>query len=99
MKTQKKEFRFFGTETNKKNMTLVAMLFSIFLFQDTYMFCQSQTYDDFKGNKSLYYDGKTGVLDTNAINDKKKCAKYVRNAKQKFDNIKMNLYGKLTDVD
>ncbi|MCW3102138.1 MAG: hypothetical protein JWO09_578 [Bacteroidetes bacterium] len=66
----------------------------------------SQTvYDDFEGNKLLHYGTKNGVLDTavknpapNDINKSPKCAMYVRNRTQKFDNIKMPLNGKLADV-
>ncbi|MCW3070398.1 MAG: hypothetical protein JWO44_288 [Bacteroidetes bacterium] len=66
----------------------------------------SQTvYDDFEGNKLLHYGAKNGVIDTtvknpapNDINKSEKCAMYVRNRTQKFDNIKMPLNGKLADV-
>jgi hypothetical protein len=106
MKTQKKVFRSIGTKTIQSNMKNGAILFSVCLFQASSMFSQSQTYDNFEGNKVVHYGVKTGVLDTlaenpahNSINGSKKCAKYVRNGKQKFDNIKMNLFAKLTGVD
>jgi len=63
------------------------------------------TYDNFEGNKSLYYGERSGVLDTtaknpmsNSVNNTKTCALYVRNGSKKFDNIKMSLPGKLSDV-
>lgn len=106
MKTQKREFRFFGTTTNRKIIRKCAILFSACLFQAGSMVSQTQTYDNFEGTKSLHYNVKTGgVLDTLAsnpapdnINSSKKCAKYVRSDKKKYDNIKMILNGKLTDV-
>jgi hypothetical protein len=66
----------------------------------------SQTvYDNFEGNKAVRYSAKNGVLDTmvanpapNDVNKSAKCAMYVRNRAQKFDNIKMPLSGKLSDV-
>jgi hypothetical protein len=84
-----------------------AILFSVFLFQVGFIFSQNQmqTYDNFEGKKVLHYVSKSGMLDTAAQNPKSnemykkdKCAKYVRNGKMKFDNIKMNLTGKLSDV-
>ncbi len=106
MKTQKKVFRLFGTKTIQGNMKKCAILFSACLFQVGSIYSQSVAYDNFEGNKSVHYGAKTGVLDTlaenpskNSINGSKKCAKYVRNGKQKFDNIKMNLFGKLIGVD
>ncbi len=110
MKTQKKESLpiipiGIGTTTIKNNMKKGAILCSVCLLQAGFMFSQSLAYDNFEGNKSLHYGAKTGVLDTlaenpkhNSINGSKKCAKYVRNGKQKYDNIKMNLLGKLSDV-
>ncbi len=66
---------------------------------------QPLTYDNFEGAKSLCYGERTGVLDTlaknpasNNINNTKTCALYVRNGSKKFDNIKMSLSGKLSDV-
>lgn len=110
MKTQKKEFlsTAIGTETKTIQNTIKkgAILFSTCLFQIGSTYAQSSTYDNFEGNKSVYYGVKTGILDTlgtnpasNSINSSKKCAKYVRNGKQKFDNIKMELLGKLTGVN
>ncbi|MBA3704461.1 MAG: hypothetical protein H0W84_00745 [Bacteroidetes bacterium] len=65
-----------------------------------------QVYDNFEGNKSIIYIAKAGTLDSvasnpmpNDINKSEKCAKYVRNRAEKFDNIKMSLSGKLTNVD
>jgi hypothetical protein len=66
---------------------------------------QNQVYDDFEGTKVLRYASKNGVLDTmvnnpapNEINKSAKCAMYVRNRAQKFDNIKMPLNGIMSDV-
>jgi hypothetical protein len=82
-----------------------SILISAFIFQMTSLLAQNQTYDDFEGNKSLHYSSKNGVLDTavknpaaNDVNKSAKCAMYIRNRAQKFDNIKMPLHGKLTDV-
>lgn len=111
MKTKKKKFLpiiTIGTEkkTIQNNMKKGVILFSACFFQVGSMCSQSSTYDSFEGTKSVHYGVKTGVLDTvgvnpasNSINSSKKCAKYVRNGKQKFDNIKMNLIGKLTGVN
>jgi hypothetical protein len=64
-----------------------------------------QVYDNFEGTKTIYYSWKNGVLDTtvrnpaaNSINNSAKCAKYIRNKSQKFDNIKMPLSRMLSDV-
>lgn len=64
-----------------------------------------QTYDNFEGTKLIYYSWKNGVLDSivknpspNSVNNSAKCAKYIRNKSQKFDNIKMNVNGILSDV-
>lgn len=107
MKTQKNESRFFGTNTNRNTMKKCAILFSACLFQAGAMFGQTQTYDTFESSKTLDYNTKTGgtlnALAANPgsseVNDSKKCAKYVRSGKQKYDNIKINLNGKLTDVN
>jgi hypothetical protein len=68
-------------------------------------FCQTLTYDDFEGNKSVFYRDKSGVLDSaaknprpDAVNGSAKCALYVRNGAKKFDNIKMELKANLADV-
>lgn len=81
------------------------VLISVFIIQAVPGMSQNQTYDDFEGNKVLRYAYKNGVLDTmvqnpapNDVNKSAKCAMYVRNRAQKFDNIKMPLNGKLTDV-
>lgn len=86
-------------------MKKATILLPVFLFQIISVVGQTQTYDKFDGNKSLHYGARTGMLDTvvanpasGDVNSDKKCAKYVRNKDQKFDNIKMNLYGKLGDV-
>jgi len=67
-------------------------------------FSQS-VYDNFEGNKILHYGPRTGVLDTLAKNpnpsktdSSARCALYVRNGSKKFDNLKMNLQGKLSNV-
>lgn len=64
-----------------------------------------QIYDDFEGTKVVYYAWKNGIIDTtvknpspNNINNSSRCAKYIRNKGQKFDNIKMPLNGNLTDI-
>lgn len=109
MKTKKKEVLPIavgaGTKTIQSNMKKCAILFSACLFQAVSLYSQS-VYDNFEGNKSVHYGVRTGDLDTvksnpasNSINSSKKCAKYVRNGKQKFDNIKMDLNGKLTGVN
>jgi len=58
-----------------------------------------------KGKKWCSMVQKNGVLDTAAknpapdkVNNSAKCAMYVRNHGKKFDNIKMNIAGKLSDV-
>jgi len=86
-------------------MKKYTLLFSACLLQAGIMFSQSQAYDNFEGSKSLHYGARSGALDTAAanpyldnVNKSGKCAKYVRNIEKKFDNIKMNFNGKMTDV-
>lgn len=87
-------------------ITIKCILFlSAFLLQINSVNSQSQIYDDFEGEKIIFYGSKNGVLDTitqnpapNNINSSSKCAMYVRNQTKKFDNIKMNISGKLSDV-
>src|SRR5687767_13198756 len=82
------------------------LLLPAFLFCAGFTFLnQSQTYDNFEGSKSIYYGARSGVLDTAAknpalgkVDSSAYCAKYVRDAEKKFDNIKMVLPGKLADV-
>lgn len=102
MKTIKKE----NLKTIQKNTKHAAILFLMFLFPVASIFSQSLVYDNFEGNKSLFYGEKSGVLDTlaenpdsNRINNSHKCALYVRNGSKKFDNIKMSLSGKLLYVN
>jgi hypothetical protein len=65
-----------------------------------------QSYDNFEGNSVVCYNvSKGGKIDTLAanpapdnINSSKQCAKYTRNGKEKYDNIKMSTKGKLGDV-
>jgi hypothetical protein len=85
-------------------MKKCSVLLSAFMIQLS-VFAQNQVYDDFEGQKVVKYNAKNGVLDTvvknpapNDVNKSEKCAMYVRNRAQKFDNIKMPLNGKLTDV-
>ncbi|MFL5753843.1 MAG: hypothetical protein ACJ76F_10590, partial [Bacteroidia bacterium] len=75
------------------------------LFVPLFFSGQNQTYDDFEGVKMINYGARNGVLDTavanpapDKINSSQKCALYIRNASKKFDNIKMNLSGNLSDV-
>lgn len=64
-----------------------------------------EIYDNFEGNCKIRYDlKKAGKLDSTAanpkpdqINDSRTCAKYTR-SKQRYDNIKMDFYGTLSDV-
>jgi hypothetical protein len=62
-------------------------------------------YDNFEGQKCIYYHEKNGVLDTSVVNpfpsvanSSDRCAMYVRNESKKFDNIKMSVRGKLANV-
>jgi hypothetical protein len=66
---------------------------------------QSQVYDNFEGSRVLNYGYRSGTLDENhknpaadQVNGSPKCAKYIRNAKQKYDCIKMKPNGKFSDV-
>ncbi|MCE3280267.1 MAG: putative beta,3-glucanase [Bacteroidetes bacterium] len=85
-----------------KNCTI---LISALIFQMNPVISQNQTYDDFEGNKVIHYSAKNGVLDSvmknpapSDINKSEKCAMYVRNKTQKFDNIKMPFNGMMSDV-
>lgn len=70
------------------------------------LFAQQQMiFDSFDGNKIVCYPFKTVNLDTNAknpapnqVNKSALCAKYTRNPEKKFDNIKMCLNARLSDV-
>lgn len=102
MKTQNK----INLKSVQNKIKKPLLLFSILIFQYGSVISQTLVYDDFEGNKSLRYIEKSGVLDTlalnpapNNINSSKTCALYVRNATKKFDNIKMSLSGKLSNVD
>jgi hypothetical protein len=83
----------------KKGITLLALITGGFL-------SAQQSYDNFEGNSLVCYNvTKGGKIDTLAanpapdkINGSAKCAKYTRNSKEKFDNIKMCAKGKLSDV-
>lgn len=104
MKNHKKQFGITAKITPvyfKKGI----MLFSIFLFQQTAVVAQNQLYDNFEGSKFLNYGSKNGVLDTlaknpepNSVNKSPHCAMYIRNSGKKFDNIKMNFSGNLSDL-
>jgi hypothetical protein len=92
-------------KTILSNIKKRVIFFSIFVFRTCFLFCQEQVYDNFEGTKSLHYGERSGVLDTLAknpssdnVNSSKNCALYIRNAGKKFDNIKMSLDGKLSDV-
>src|ERR1035437_4075622 len=96
--------------TGKHSMAAEArqgtMLLLICLFQVGFMFAQSQSYDNFDGNKYVHYGARTGVLDTvvknpapNKVDTSGKCGLYVRNSTKKFDNIKMSISGKLVGVN
>ncbi len=82
------------------------ILFSqLLVLQAGLIFGQKITYDNFEGSKYIRYTERTGVLDTLAknprvdnVNSSEKCALYIRNAGKKFDNIKMELPGKMADV-
>ncbi|HXB40663.1 MAG TPA: hypothetical protein VNZ49_08980 [Bacteroidia bacterium] len=81
------------------------IFFSFFLLQAAAVFCQTIVYDNFEGNKVLYYGERNGVLDTlaknpapDSVNNSMQCALYIRNGSKKFDNIKMELVSKLSDV-
>lgn len=90
----------------------LALLKKCFILISTFIFhaslcavAQEQVYDDFEGRKVLSYGAKNGVIDTvmknpapNDVNKSEKCAMYVRNRAQKFDNIKMPLNGIMSDV-
>jgi hypothetical protein len=83
----------------RMGMVLFSLVLSGVLAND------SQVYDNFEGAKILHYASRSGTLDTlsanpapNEINRQGKCARYIRNSDKKFDNIKMSLTGKLTNV-
>ena len=84
-----------------------AILLVCYFLQMSVALSQIQVYDDFEGKKLLSYhtSGGSSSLDTAAknpspdgVNNTEKCAKYTRDKSKKFDNIKMNVLGKLTDV-
>lgn len=106
MKTQIKKFRPFGIKAIGNNLKMCTILFFFCSFQTHTAFGQLQTYDNFEGDKFINYASKTGTLDSiaenpdpNSIYKNKKCAKYIRNSKQKSDNIKMSLYRRLNDLN
>jgi len=92
-------------KTKKEIRNPALLLSACILFQGGILFGQSQVYDNFEGKKCVQYGEHNGVLDTIAknparskINSSDKCALYVRNGSKKFDNIKMKLPDKLSDV-
>ena len=93
--------------TDKKYDVVKGNLFFGIAFLLSSGFCMAQelAYDDFEGNKFIRYAEKFGVLDSLAknpkpdeVNTSEKCGKYIRNGTKKFDNIKMQLPGNLSDV-
>jgi hypothetical protein len=87
-------------------MTSAKILLAMLLFPSGLTYGQTQVYDDFEGTKAVRYASKTGVLDTIAknpaagsLNPSPRCALYVRNASKRFDNIKMAVNGKLSDLN
>jgi hypothetical protein len=73
---------------------------------NNFLHSQSSVYDNFQGEKWVYYVERGGVLDSvienpspSSVNKSTKCALYVRNGSRKFDNIKMALSGGLSDID
>lgn len=91
-----------GINSKAASINVIACIIGCGVFSNLF----SQTvYDNFEGNKVISYSAKNGVLDTTVanpapddVNKSAKCAMYVRNRAQKFDNIKMPLNGKLSDV-
>jgi hypothetical protein len=84
---------------------LKVLVFSLLMLCMGTSFGQMQIYDNFEGDQYLSYGIRSGVLDTlvknpmpNDVNNSASCAFYVRNGGQKFDNIKMNILGKLGGV-
>lgn len=64
-----------------------------------------QRYDDFSGNKFQNFGDRDGILDSssvnprsNKVNNSPKCAKYIRSASTKYDNIKIYPKRKLMDI-
>lgn len=85
--------------------TLKNGLLLLSLFISAAGYSQSQNYDDFEGNKVIHYVAKTGTLDTafknpapDSINKSARCAKYIRNAKHKYDYIKLRPAGTFANV-
>lgn len=81
------------------------ILFSFLFVQAGSMNVEPQVYDNFEGNKQLYYGARNSALDSTSgnpapdnVNGSQKCAKYTRNSLKKFDNIKMSFLRKLNDV-
>lgn len=105
MKTKTNKLEKSLAESIVSNTKKCSLLLSVFLFPTVLAFGQTQSYDNFEGTKTVSYSSKNGVLDSvaknpasNTVNSSAKCAMYVRNRTKKFDNIKMNVSGKITDV-
>lgn len=84
----------------KKGLTVLALVIA-----GGFMSAQ-QSYDNFEGASAVCYNvSKGGKIDTLAanpapdkVNSSAKCAKYTRNGKEKYDNVKMCTKGKLAEV-
>ena len=105
MNTKKKTIQDYWKKLIAGKMEKCTLLLLAFLAYAGAANSQSQAYDNFEGKKFVSYGSKNGVLDTVAknpapggVNTSAKCAMYVRNRSKKFDNIKMNITGKLSDV-
>lgn len=82
------------------------ILFSACILWGAIINAQSQTYEDYRGSKTMCYGDRSGILDTtaqnpapNKINSKEICVKYTRSGTDKFDYLKLSLSGKLTEVN
>ncbi len=105
MNTQNLTIQNYWKKSMSGKMEKCTLLLFAFLIYAGSANSQSQTYDDFEGKKFVSYGSKNGVMDTVAknpapggLNTSAKCAMYVRNRSKKFDNIKMNVSGKLSDA-
>jgi len=106
MKTKKNILQKCNEKTIRLNKIIYAIIFTVGLFQSGTILSQNQTYGIFEGYRSLYFSSKSGILDTAAKNpamgkvyNKETCAKYVRSAGDKYDNIKLTFMSKLADVN
>ncbi len=106
MKAQDIFFRVKSRLSDIMKGVIVCSIFAMHSFFMSVQTEQTQVYDNFEGSRAVTYDIKSGGrLETSAknisrkgINTSAQCGKYTRHKEKRYDNIKINLNGRLSDV-